>query len=220
MAQNRNTLIRFKTIDKCLQDRKSRWSLDDLIAACSKALSELEGREVVISKRSVQLDIQMMRSSEMGYSAPIEVYERKFYRYTDDDFSITKLAMTDHDKRLIVESLDTIAQYNGFDFYNAFQKSIEHLKDLTNLAEFPSEMPQTDKIIIELDKSKKDKVLKKPLHKSQKIKEEKKNGNLVLQYKLSNTDKFLKKLKQLKDVVKVVSPKHIKKEFKESLGVK
>ena len=78
MAQNKNALIRFKTIDNCLKNRERNWTLDDLINECSKVLTEREGQEVVISKRSVQLDIQVMRSSELGYNAPIAVFQRKF----------------------------------------------------------------------------------------------------------------------------------------------
>ena len=33
MPANRNALIRFKTIDKCLQNRFRKWTLDDLIEA-------------------------------------------------------------------------------------------------------------------------------------------------------------------------------------------
>jgi len=67
MALNKNALIRYKTIDKCLQNNYRQWALDDLIAACSDALYEYEGREVNVSKRTVQLDIQLMRSDKLGY---------------------------------------------------------------------------------------------------------------------------------------------------------
>ena len=54
MPANRNALIRFKTIDKCLQNRFRKWTLDDLIEACSDALYEYEGIDKGVSKRSVQ----------------------------------------------------------------------------------------------------------------------------------------------------------------------
>ena len=77
MALNKNALIRYKTIDKCLQNNYRDWTLDDLIEACSNALYEYEGREVNVSKRTIQLDIQMMRSDKLGYNAPIVVYDKK-----------------------------------------------------------------------------------------------------------------------------------------------
>ena len=73
MAINKNALIRYKTIDQCLQNNYRRWTLNDLIDACSDALYEYEGREINVSRRTVQLDIQMMRSDKLGYNAPIVV---------------------------------------------------------------------------------------------------------------------------------------------------
>ena len=44
MAVTKNALIRYKTIDRCLRNRYRRWTLDDLIDACSDALYEFEGK--------------------------------------------------------------------------------------------------------------------------------------------------------------------------------
>ena len=88
MATNKNALIRYKTIDECLRNTGKRWTLEDLINACSDALYEYEGKDDMVSKRTIQLDIQNMRSDKMGYNAPIEVYENKYYRYSDSNYSI------------------------------------------------------------------------------------------------------------------------------------
>ena len=88
MPANRNALIRYKTIDKCLRNRQRLWTLDDLIHECSEALYEYEGIDKGVSKRTVQSDIQIMRSDKLGYNAPIEVTERKYYTYTDAEYSI------------------------------------------------------------------------------------------------------------------------------------
>ena len=45
MAVNKNALIRYKTIDKCFQNYYRKWSLNDLIEACSDALYEYEEQE-------------------------------------------------------------------------------------------------------------------------------------------------------------------------------
>ena len=81
MPANRNALIRYKTIDNCLRNPYRRWTLEDLMDACSDALYEYEGIDKGISKRTVQMDIQMMRSEKLGYNAPIVVYENKYYKY-------------------------------------------------------------------------------------------------------------------------------------------
>ena len=54
MPVSRNALIRYKTIDNCLRNRFRRWTLDDLIEACSEALAEYEGIYRGISRRTIQ----------------------------------------------------------------------------------------------------------------------------------------------------------------------
>ena len=69
MPANKNALLRYKTIDNYLRNRQRRWTLQDLVDACSDALYDFEGIRKGISTRSVQLDIQMMRSDKLGYNA-------------------------------------------------------------------------------------------------------------------------------------------------------
>lgn len=109
MPVNKNALIRYKTIDRCLRNRYRRWTLDDLVEACSDALYEMEGIFRGVSVRTVQADIQIMRSDKLGYNAPIEVYDGKYYRYADDDYSISESPLSTEMCELIslaVERLD------------------------------------------------------------------------------------------------------------------
>ena len=108
MSSNKNALIRYKTIDSCLRNRAKEYTLEDLIDVCSDALFEFEGKESFLSKRTIQLDIQNMRSEKLGYNAPIEVYDRKFYRYSDDTFSIKNIPVTEKDVQIINESIQYI----------------------------------------------------------------------------------------------------------------
>ena len=75
MPANKNALIRYKTITK---------------GVCS---------------RTVQMDIQIMRSDKLGYNAPIEVYDRIYYRYADPDYSITEMPLSTDDCKLIKEAI-------------------------------------------------------------------------------------------------------------------
>ena len=79
MPANRNALIRYRTIDNCLRNRFRKWTLNDLIESCSDALYEYEGIDKGVSRRTVQADIQVMRSDKLGYNAPIIVLEKKYY---------------------------------------------------------------------------------------------------------------------------------------------
>lgn len=65
MPANKNALIRYKTIDNCLRNRYRRWTLDDLVEACSDALYDMEGITKGVCARTVQMDIQIMRNDKV-----------------------------------------------------------------------------------------------------------------------------------------------------------
>jgi predicted DNA-binding transcriptional regulator YafY len=147
MAQNKNALIRYKTIDQCLQNKYRKWTLEDLITTCSDALFEYEGRDVNVSKRTLQLDIQTMRSDKLGYNAPIEVYQRKYYRYSEDNYSITKIPVTENDINILTESVEVLKQFKEFSLFSELGGIIQKLED-----KIYSEKTDTEPII-HLDKN-------------------------------------------------------------------
>lgn len=129
MALNKNALIRYKTIDKCLQNKYRKWTLNDLIDECSDALYEYEGRDVNVSKRTVQLDIQMMRSDKLGYNAPIIVYDRKYYKYEEEGFSITNIPLTENDMNVLSETVEMLKQFKDFSLFSELGGIIQRLED-------------------------------------------------------------------------------------------
>ncbi|MCH5684372.1 hypothetical protein LWM68_08880 [Niabella sp. W65] len=76
MPVNRNALIRYRTIDKCLQNRRRKWTIENLMDACSDALYEYEGIDKPISLRTIRMDLNAMRSDKLGYNAPIIVIDK------------------------------------------------------------------------------------------------------------------------------------------------
>ena len=129
MATNKNALIRYLTIDKCLQNYQRKWTLDDLIDACSDALIEYEGKDSYVSKRTVQLDIQNMRGDKLGYNAPIIVYERKYYKYETPNYSITDVPITDIDMDILTESMEMLRQFKNFSLFSELNGVIQKLED-------------------------------------------------------------------------------------------
>jgi len=129
MATTKNALIRYKTIDKCLQNSFRKWSLEDLITACSDALYELEGRDVNVSKRTIQLDIQLLRSDKLGYNAPIEVYDKKWYRYADENYSITNIPITETDMNILMETMAMLKQFQDFSLFGELKGIFNKLED-------------------------------------------------------------------------------------------
>lgn len=129
MPANKNALIRYKTIDICLRKQYKKWTLDDLVEACSDALYEYEGVRKGVSLRTIQGDIQMMRSDKLGYNAPIEVYEQKYYRYADKDYSINVMPFSKNDMNVLEEAVDMLSQLRDFNQFAEVSDVVTRLQD-------------------------------------------------------------------------------------------
>jgi len=129
MPANRLALIRYKTIDNCLRNRYRRWTLYDLVEACSDALYEFEGKLEGVSVRTVQLDIQNMRSEKLGYNAPIIVVDRKYYTYEDQDYSITNMPLTPNDIQTLSQITHTLKQFQGFSQFSDMDEVLKRIEN-------------------------------------------------------------------------------------------
>jgi predicted DNA-binding transcriptional regulator YafY len=138
MPVSRNALIRYKTIDNCLRNRYRRWTLDDLIEACSDALAEYEGIYKGISRRTIQGDLQVMRSEKLGYNAPIVVVDKKFYTYEDPDYSITNSPLSETDIERMSEAVEVLKQLSGFAQFAEMEALISRLEDRVSVTRHSS----------------------------------------------------------------------------------
>lgn len=147
MPVNRNALIRNKTIDNCLRNRYRKWTLEDLIDACSDALYEYEGIDKGVSRRTVQMDIQMMRSEKLGYNAPIIVIDKKYYTYEDPEYSIINIPITDQDLSKLTKVVDILKQFKGFTHFQELSGMVQKLEDKIHVSK------TKDRPIIDLEKN-------------------------------------------------------------------
>ena len=128
MPINRNTLLRYKTIDRML--RKGRKvTLDELIEACNDALYETNGYGEV-SRRTIQHDIQEMRYSQaLGYYAPIKVVDEKYYKYDEYGYSITQIPISAEDMAQLSEAVDLLKQMSSFKGFDGVEDVVNGLED-------------------------------------------------------------------------------------------
>jgi predicted DNA-binding transcriptional regulator YafY len=129
MPINKLALIRYKTIDNCLQNRFRKWTLEDLMEACSDTLYEYEGITRGVSKRTIQMDIQTMRSEKLGYNAPIIVTDKKYYSYEEKNYSITNTPVTTQDMETLNQVLDVLKQFKGFNYFQELTSMVTRLED-------------------------------------------------------------------------------------------
>jgi len=129
MSVNKLALVRYKTIDDCLRNKYRKWTLDDLIEKVSDVLYETEGVSTGISRRTIQADIQVMRSDKLGYNAPIVVADKKYYMYSEAGYSITKSPINNADAEKMKEIVSLLKQFNGFSFFSDMSEMITRLEN-------------------------------------------------------------------------------------------
>lgn len=128
MPINRNALIRIRTIDSCLRRRNRRWSLEDLREACEDVLYDYEGIPS-ISTRTIQRDIELMRGDKLGFNAPIEVVDRKYYIYSDPEYSIEQLPLTKEALAELSSAVDIVNHYKGFRSLSGLDETLTRIQD-------------------------------------------------------------------------------------------
>lgn len=129
MSINKLALIRYKAIDDCLRNRYRKWTLEDLIDKVADVLYNAEGISSGVSKRTIQADIQLMRSDKLGYNAPIEVKDRKYYAYSDPAYSITNAPINEGDVDKMKEIVAVLKQFNGFSYFDDMSDMIARLEN-------------------------------------------------------------------------------------------
>jgi predicted DNA-binding transcriptional regulator YafY len=106
-----------------------KWTLEDLIKKVSDVLYESEGITSGVSRRTIQADLQIMRSDKLGYNAPIIVKDKKFYAYSDPDYSITQAPINDGDVQKLKEIVGVLKQFNGFNYFDEMSEMIARLEN-------------------------------------------------------------------------------------------
>lgn len=129
MPVNRNALIRYRTIDKCLQNRRRKWTIEDLMSACNDALYDYCGIDTSISLRTIRLDLNAMRSDTLGYNAPIVVTDKKYYQYETADYSISDSPLTAQDLGILQEVSHLLQQFKGFSHFGDVNEMVHKLED-------------------------------------------------------------------------------------------
>ncbi len=142
MPSNKNAVIRYMYLDRLLSDRYNKYTCLDLLNKVNERL-ELAGyptiggdksdydRYIKSGKRVIQMDIQALQespfnmeidSSEKRYGSPV-------YRYADQTQSLFNKPLSDDEKRLLQEVLNTLGQFAGLDNFEWLHDLQEKLND-------------------------------------------------------------------------------------------
>ena len=208
---------RLLIIDRCLRDHSRQWSLDDLIEACSSTEKN--------SRRSVQADLELMRSVERGYSAPIVVVDKKYYIYKDENYSLVNQVLSDLDKKNIEAALTTLKDYCAF---AKMEKIGSRLFDLHCLIAECAGMerpelfggknvePTTVRLWVDYERA--EGILNNPLHQSQRLEQEEIDGSINILLNIPITEEFETYLAKNHKQIIVTSPTSLANKVKKLVG--
>ncbi|WP_207535724.1 helix-turn-helix transcriptional regulator [Desertivirga arenae] len=134
MPTNFDALLRYHTIDKCLQNRFRKWTWQDLAEKCTDALLEANSRpsKNTVSQRTIEEDIRIMRSDLLGYNAPI-IRKNGEYYYDDKDFSIRNITLTTKDIENLSAAIRLFKTYKGLEFFKEVEGILNKLEKKVHL---------------------------------------------------------------------------------------
>lgn len=128
MATNKNASYRYRVIDNCLKNTARKWTLDDLIETISEKSGEDFGIYKGVSKRTVQQDISIMRSTyPRGFDAPI-VCNNGYYLYEDPDYSINNSPLNERDINAMQEAIDIFKQFESIPVFEELKTIVLKLE--------------------------------------------------------------------------------------------
>ena len=162
MPSNKNAVIRYMYLDQMLSDRYHKYTCEDLLIKVNERLefagyptiggdrSDYE-RYIRSGKRVIQLDLQALQESpfNMEIDSSERLYGSPVYRYADQTQSLFSKPLSDDEKRLLQEVLNTLGQFAGLDSFEWLHDLQEKLNDRKAFGrgEYDSAMLSPRKII-------------------------------------------------------------------------
>ncbi|KPK83076.1 MAG: hypothetical protein AMS27_13350 [Bacteroides sp. SM23_62_1] len=145
MAKNKNALIRYRVINRCLIDYKI-CTKEQLIDACEDALDIRP-----LGERTIDKDIYDMRNDNgLAYYAPIK-YDRNQggYYYDDPDYSIDNLPLKADEIEALTFASTLLNQFRNTGIFSQFSGAVQKIVDAVNIQKANIQLPQYDFIDFE-----------------------------------------------------------------------
>ena len=128
MPLNKEALIRYRVINRCLVDYRYV-SKNRLMAACHDALDH------EIGERTLEQDIHEMKyDRHLGYEAPIEFSkEHGGYYYTEPDFTIDNIPINEDELEALTFAATMFDQYKHIGIFSTFSGAVQKIVDAVNI---------------------------------------------------------------------------------------
>lgn len=133
MPHIKNALLRYRIIDKCLKNEQRPYpTKEDMRFACEESLyGSTLGEHICDS--TIEKDMYAMR---MEMDAPIK-YSKRYggYYYSDENFSINEIPLSQDDIQSIKFAASTLAQFKDADIFKQFGFALDKIIDRVSAVE-------------------------------------------------------------------------------------
>lgn len=121
MPSNKNALVRYKHLDDLLSDRQHYYNIHELTEMVNERL--MRGGFPEVTQRCIEKDINFLEYAP--FFADIERFKvqgKSCIRYRNASFSIFTKEMSDEERTLLWEVLNTIGQFDGLTHFQWLDK--------------------------------------------------------------------------------------------------
>lgn len=129
MPPSNNALLRYATLDECLQRRARHWTFEELRNAVVERLAAQLGSKGKVSVRTLREDLKNMRpGGSTGYEAPIEFSPERGYYYAEEAYSIFNMPVTIEDLAVLHQVQGTLRQLQGLGLADELRELVQRLE--------------------------------------------------------------------------------------------
>ena len=129
MSANKNAQLRYQILDRCFNNFRRLYTIEDLVEEVNEKLYDINGTGV--SLRQIREDIKFMRDS-VGYDAPIEAYpydgRKCYYRYSDEDFTIFNNELSEEEVASLSKTVSILRRFRGVPSFDWIEEVVSNLE--------------------------------------------------------------------------------------------
>ena len=131
MPITKDSYLRYRVLDKCFRNPVGRYTIKKLIDKCNEALSFKDKSSISI--RTIRYDIAYMKSDEI-WKAPIVAIRdghECYYRYSDPNFSIDKVPLSEAQMKLIQSAVEVLNSFEGLPQFEGLGDNLDKIGLMT-----------------------------------------------------------------------------------------
>lgn len=137
MAGNKHALTRYRVLDACFSNWMRKYYAEDLIARCNDALAErYSSGDINISRRTFFDDLNDLDELVSEYGVEIlriNDGRKKYYRYSEDGFSLFTKGFTEDELVSLKETIQTLQRFKGLPSFQWMTTMVDKLEDKLTL---------------------------------------------------------------------------------------